>query len=416
MYLKKVKILFLHIRMVMGGAETVLLNYIKMLTQKGYDIDVAFMEGSHHVRIEEFKKYVEPYFLLNEIETQFANYCYWKLNQPDLSDNDKRYFTGWVDHIIGCRFDRLLNKIENGQYDLIIDFQGTTSVFLKPEVLNKIKQPVVTFIHSDSDFNRWLWNERGLQINRFQNVDGFISICEDMKKKCEDIISREFSLDRPCYMSYNPLDIEKVLMNSLEDVDENDKNLLDSPFIVQVARLDERQKNHLKMIDIFYHLKKKGIKEKLYIIGDVDLSVGNSYDMLVKKIQELGLENECLLIGGRKNPMPFMKKAKLFIHTANYEGFGMVLVESMICGTPVVAFDCPVGPREILSDGKYGGLIPMGNDELFIEKTYELLINEEKRQHYISLLPEAVDRFSIESVSNNFCNLIEEVIKIGKVN
>lgn len=416
MFAEKRKILFLHIRMVIGGAETILLNYVKLLTQKGYDVDVAFMEGSDNVRIEEFRKYIEPTFLLNEIETQFANYCYWKLNQSDLSDGDKRYFKSWGDHIIGCRFNRLLKKIEDKQYDVIIDFQNTSSVFLLPEQLNQIKKPFIVYIHSEADFNRWLLNDNELQKNRFRYVDGFISICEDMKIKCERILSNDFSVNKPCYMNYNPLDIEKVLINSDEEVDENDKVLLNSPFILQVARLDERQKNHLKMIEIFYQLKKKGIKEKLYILGDVDNLAGNSHELLVNKIKELELENECLLIGGRKNPMPFMKNAKLFIHTANYEGLPTVLIESMICGVPVVAFDCPTGPREILSDGRYGGLIPMGNDELFIDTTYEILINEERRQHYISLLPEAIERFGSNAVGNRFCHLVEEFINVGKVN
>lgn len=415
MSLKKRKILFLHIRMVMGGAETILLNYVKLLTQKGYDVDVAFMEGSDNVRIEEFRKYIEPTFLLNEIETQFANYCYWKLNQSDLSDGDRRYFTSWGDHTIGSRFNRLLKKIDEKQYDVIIDFQNTSSVFLLPEQLNQIKKPFVVYIHSEADFNRWLLNDKELQINRFKHVDGFISICEDMKRKCETIISNDFSTNKPCYMNYNPLDIDQVLINAEKDVDENDKVLLSVPFILQVARLDERQKNHLKMIEIFYQLKQKGIKEKLYILGDVDTLAGNSHELLANKIKELGLEEECLLIGGRRNPMPFMKQAKLFIHTANYEGLPTVLIESMICGTPVVAFNCPTGPREILADGKYGGLIPMGNDELFIETTYEILTNDEKRKDYISLLPEATERFGSDAVGNRFCQLVEELIHVGKV-
>lgn len=415
MSLKKRKILFLHIRMVIGGAETILLNYVKLLSQKGYDVDVAFMEGSHNVRIEEFRQYIEPTFLLNEIETQFSNYCRWALNQQELSD-DKAYFSSWENHIQGCRFDRLLKKINDKQYDVIIDFQNTSSVFWMPEQLSQIKTPLIIYIHSKADFTRWLWNERELQRNRFKYVDGFISICEDMKIRCENILSHDFAINKPCYMNYNPLDIEKVLVNSEQEVDEHDRVLLNSPFILQVARLDERQKNHLKMIEIFHELKKKGIEEKLYILGDVDSLAGNSHELLVSKIKELQLENECLLIGGRKNPMPFMKNARLFIHTANYEGLPTVLIESMICGVPVVAFDCPTGPREILADGQYGGLIPMDNDELFIETAFEILKNEHKRAHYVSLLPKAVERFSCENVGDKFCHLIEEFINVGKVN
>ena len=158
------------------------------------------------------------------------------------------------------------------------------------------------------------------------------------------------------------------------------------------------------MIGIYSKLKKKGIKEKLYIIGDGNVNI------LRGKINQLGLEKDCLLLGSRINPFPFMKQARLFIHTAKFEGFGMVLVESMICGTPVVAFNCPTGPREILADGKYGGLIPMGDEAQFVETTYQLLTDNALYQHYIQLLPEAVDRFSMKRISQEFFELIENTI------
>lgn len=155
------------------------------------------------------------------------------------------------------------------------------------------------------------------------------------------------------------------------------------------------------MIDIFYALKEKGIKEKLYIIGEGDS------EKLEARIKELNLEEECFLLGRRDNPFPFMKKAKLFIHTSLFEGLAMVLIESMVCGTPVVAYDCPTGPKEVLGDGKYGELIPLHDKEKFIEAAYQLLTNENKRQYYISLLPEAVQRFSFQNIGEQLEQILD---------
>lgn len=179
--------------------------------------------------------------------------------------------------------------------------------------------------------------------------------------------------------------------------------MLEQDFIVQVARLEERQKNHLQMLEIFARLKSLGIKEKLYIIGE-----GPSRPKLEEKIKELQLENDCLLLGYRENPYPFMKAAKLFIHTANFEGLGMVLIESMICGTPVVAMDCPTGPSEILGDGKYGALVPLHDSETFVKATFYLLNNEALRQRYIDLLPEAVEAFRYENIQQKFFEILAE--------
>lgn len=401
---QKKKVLFLQVSMLLGGVETVLVNYLNILAKNGnFDIDLAIFEGGERHNLEKIDSSVGVEFLLNEIETQFSRYSYWKSQEPNLSDNDRVYYSSWGGHINNVRLDRLVDKIAKNQYDLVIDFQGTVVTFMTPECIRKIQQPIISWIHSDSDFDRWLSNIDGHREN-LSNVDAFVSICEDMKKKCDDVLTNRFSLyDKKSYMLYNPLDRERVIGLSNEDVADSDKELLNQPFILQVARLDERQKNHLKMIEIFSRLKQKGIKEKLYIIGQ-----GGSHSTLEEKIRELGLENDCLLLGARTNPLPFMKEAKLFIHTANYEGLPTVLIESMICNVPVVAFDCPTGPREILADGKYGELIPMGNDDLFVEKTYELLNNEPKRQGYISLLPEAVEKFSYEEITKQLMSLIEE--------
>lgn len=402
---EKKKILFLHVAMVLGGAETVLVNYLNILAKNpNYDVELAVFEGMEKYNLEKIDPSVKIDFLLNDIETQFNRYSYWSSTKENISEGDRNYYKSWSDYTDRVRLERLVNKIENEKYDVIIDFLATSIAFIKEDYLKRIKPPILYWIHSNYDFDKWLSNKEEYKGN-LACIHTFVSICQDMEKKCRDILSNEFNLDKNHYMLYNPIDRTRVLNLAEEQVSETDLALINQPFILQVARLFEHQKNHLKMIDMFNELKKKGIKEKLYIIGE-----GASYNELQERIKALGLENECVLLGARTNPMPFMKKAKLFIHTANYEGFGVVFVESMLCGTPVVAFDCPIGPREILADGQYGELIPMGNDELFIEKTYELLTNEEKHQGYINLLPEAVERFSFEKIEKDFLALIEKTI------
>lgn len=401
---QKKKILFLQVSMLLGGVETVLVNYLNILANNGnYDIDLVIFEGGEKYNLEKIDNSVGVQFLLNEIETQFNRYSYWKSKEQGISDNDRRYYSSWSNHINNVRLERLISKIEKERYDIIIDFQGTAITFITEDYIRKIEQPIISWIHSDSDFDRWLSNKDTTRGNLLK-IDAFVSICKDMKRKCDDILVNEFAIyDKKSYMLYNPLDKEKLVALANKELQDSDKLLLNFPFILQVARLDERQKNHLKMIEIFSQLKLKGIQEKLYIIGE-----GKSYSILQEKIKELGLVNECILLGPRANPLPFMAKAKLFIHTANYEGLPTVLIESMMCNVPVVAFDCPTGPREILAEGKYGELIPMGNDELFIEKTYELLNDEYKRQYYISLLPEAIEKFSFEEITSQLICLIEE--------
>ena len=121
------------------------------------------------------------------------------------------------------------------------------------------------------------------------------------------------------------------------------------------------------------------------------------------------MEGDCLLLGRRDNPYIFMKHAKLFIHTSLSEGLPTVFLESMVCGTPVVAMDCPTGPRDILGNGEFGALIPLGNKTEFVNRVYALLNNDIERNTYIHRLPESIARFNIDRVSNELEKLLVRV-------
>lgn len=76
---------------------------------------------------------------------------------------------------------------------------------------------------------------------------------------------------------------------------------------------------------------------------------------------ELEVADDVRLPGHLKNPVAAMARAAVFVLSSTYEGLGNVLVESLACGTPVVATDCPSGPAEILAGGRYGRLVPVGD-------------------------------------------------------
>jgi glycosyltransferase involved in cell wall biosynthesis len=95
---------------------------------------------------------------------------------------------------------------------------------------------------------------------------------------------------------------------------------------------------------------------RLVILGE-----GPLRPRLQAQSDELGLADAVLLPGFVANPMAWMARAAVFVLSSRWEGLPGVLLQAMACGAPVVSTDCPHGPREILEDGRWGELVPVGD-------------------------------------------------------
>lgn len=101
---------------------------------------------------------------------------------------------------------------------------------------------------------------------------------------------------------------------------------------------------------------------RLLILGD-----GPERPALEALIEDLDLVDDVELHGYTDNPYAFFSKSEAFVLSSRWEGLPTVLIEALACGTPVVATDCPNGPREILAEGRYGHLLPVGDLDALAE-------------------------------------------------
>ncbi len=130
------------------------------------------------------------------------------------------------------------------------------------------------------------------------------------------------------------------------------------PVLVAVGRLQE-QKDYPMLLRAFAQVRK--IRPvRLLILGE-----GKERPMLEALVQELGLEADVSLHGFVMNPYAYMARATLYVLSSRWEGLPTVLIEALCCGASVVSTDCPSGPREILKDGRYGPLVPVGDADCF---------------------------------------------------
>jgi glycosyltransferase involved in cell wall biosynthesis len=90
----------------------------------------------------------------------------------------------------------------------------------------------------------------------------------------------------------------------------------------------------------------------------------------------LGIADDVGFPGFVHNPMPYLVRAAVFVLSSAWEGFGNVLVEALACGCPVVSTDCPSGPAEILDNGRYARLVPVGDEAALAAAIVETLDNK----------------------------------------
>lgn len=150
------------------------------------------------------------------------------------------------------------------------------------------------------------------------------------------------------------------------------------------------------LVRAFARLREKR-DARLLILGE-----GEERATLEPLIASLGLDASVLLAGHASDPRPYYRTADLFVLSSMCEGFGNVIVEALEQGTPVVSTDCPSGPREILEDGKYGTLVPVGDADALARAMEDAL----SRTHDHEALKRRAQDFSVDKAADAYLDLL----------
>lgn len=143
---------------------------------------------------------------------------------------------------------------------------------------------------------------------------------------------------------------------------------------------------------------------RLDIIGD-----GEEHALLQEEIANLSLNDNVFLRGNQANVQEWMTDASVFVMTSRFEGFPLVLSESMSCGLPVVSYAYPCGPKDIISDGVDGFLVPPGDKELLSERICALIEDESLRQKMGAAALKKSERYHISRITKQWMALFKEL-------
>lgn len=248
------------------------------------------------------------------------------------------------------RFIKLSSYFRKHRFDFVIDFRYKNS-YLQEWITNELlyeRDKVVFTIHS-SILRYYIPDNSILARMVFRKAYGIITVSDKIK---DAIIKRRIPQD--IKRIYNPVDI--VWINKCLETKLN----LGYSYVLGVGSMEGDIKQFDRLIETYAASSLPSIGIKLVILGEGKLL--REYFSLAEK---LGVANMVVFPGFKSNPYIYMKKALFFIFCSRREGLGMVLIEALACGTPVISFDCDAGPSEIIQNEHNGLLVEDQNfDEL----------------------------------------------------
>lgn len=339
--------------------------------------DITRSGGTEHVSVQLANKLLEDgtYDICFVSLTEQREKPFYPLN-PEI----KRYRLGekWINP--GPEYIPLIGKlrklIKDKQIDIIVDIDIVLDVISIPAAKG-LNTKVVSWEHFNCEFEQSVLYRKLISRLTARFSDYVITLTEEDKKNYEMILGRKTRIsaiyNMPAKMKRN----EAVPRENI---------------IVTAGRLTY-QKGIEYLAKVAASVLKKHSEWKWLILGD-----GKERNILEQAIAENCLENQLILKGTVDSVEGYLERAKLFVLTSRYEGFGMCLVEALQMEVPCISFDVKVGPSEIISNGQNGILIPPFDCEKMIAEIDDLIENPKMLKEMSENTMIGFERFSDSNI------------------
>lgn len=262
----------------------------------------------------------------------------------------------------------------------------TMSKLTSALLLNGIKaKNIWSLEHISYDSHSWIFKQLRKQL--YSKLDRIITLTNN-----DAINYKQFSNNVKTIANATPLKIKKSSYQN------------NSKIIVSIGRLT-CQKGYDYLIRAWSLVEKSYPDWSLYIYGE-----GESREKLEQMVRNHKLSN-IRLKGMTNNVQNVYDNAAFYVMSSRFEGLPVVLIEAQSRGLPIVSFDCPLGPAEIISEGIDGYLVENGNVEMLAERIAYLIDNESIRQAFSANALISAKRFEPEQIINQWITLIDDECK-----
>lgn len=382
------KVIFLHrVWPVYGGGETVTICLANEMVKRGIDVHVAYFKDSdkskelpfidsriksHRIDGVMFNEYSGDFFI-NKQDTRTASVGLISLvneNQIDIVHNQ-----WWpVEFLQGIKEHTNAKIVKTLHMDVDIkkafDYSGVKGAIIK----------LLYHIYRFAEKRKNIW-----RCNKYYDYSDKFTFLAPCFLKSYAALSGKNENDSKLDFVYNPLTYNTPITQEERAAKEN--------IVLVVGRLSERHKKITRILEAWKFVEQDRRFEdwKLQIVGD-----GEDRKLYENIIQKDSLQRVEML--GFKQPLPYYKKAKVFLMTSAYEGFPMTLVEAQQNGLSLLVMDSYASLHEIVDDGSNGLLVQDGEVTEFTEKLKMLLKDDALRNRLADKGLQTCQRFTVGKV------------------
>ena len=283
---------------------------------------------------------------------------------------------------------------------------------LRPDITISLLRREINFLNDIKDGSRKIGE---LHVNRanYRNFEANDSNCVKSlfaKFWMRSLVSNLKKLDRFVVLTEEDKSAWPELQNICVIPDPlsfspTQHSLLTEKRVIAVGRY-VYQKGFDLLLQAWTIIEKQFSDWELVVFGD-----GNR-EPYEQQMKELGIDrNRCRLNGPTADIQKEYVNSSIFAFSSRFEGFGMVLVEAMACGLPVVSFACPCGPKDIVRDGEDGFLVENGNVDDLAQQLMKLMADDNLRTVFAHRAHQDVQRFNMEHIALRWKSLFESCVK-----
>lgn len=363
----------------MGGVERIISGKANMLTEMGHDVSIITTDQQGR----------PPYFEINgKIKCHDLGINYSENKRRGLIK--KLFYFFYNSYLHKKRLEKLLTEL---RADIVISTFFNEMAFL-PQIKDGSKK-IVEFHFSKPMFS----------FTRRKGIMGYVDkfmMSQNIKKLRK--YDRFVVLSQEDVQNWKELNNVSVI-NNVCTIGIVERAKLEEYRVISIGRY-EFQKGFDRLINSWALIAQQVPDWTLHIFGE-----GSLRSVLAKQIQDLHLENSVFLDGATNDINKELSKSSIVAFTSNYEGFLMAIVEVESAGLPVVSFDAPCGPKDIIRDGEDGFLVKNGDIEGLGKRLLSLMQDDGLRKKMGEKAFENSKRFTPEVIMPQWISLFETILK-----